>query len=355
MTDDHDEQPAADILLCAECFQDRGLRHMARWFETEERSCPNCGAVSKHCLTRDDLLWLSKTFFEKGSTAVTDYGGAPTIVFNETQKGSLNPDPPLAADVDLLQNVLHIGFFHYGLRLWMIGNIAPLEYLQDAAQRPAVIERILESYPTVWLTDTEFYRVRKAPENPAEPNEYDAPPQGYWGNGRLDTADLPVLYGSQDAEICVHECRFMAGDELYIATLRPTRPLKLIDLSAILQEDCTEFESLDLGVLMLFLAQSHAYPISREIAQAVQARGFDGMIYPSYFSVLHTGGNPFDTVYGLSTRRFGQSRDFEKSKIIGNLAIFGRPVAEGLVAVVGVNRLIIGQVKYKMIFGPVTY
>ncbi|MET3472051.1 hypothetical protein ABIC78_002579 [Novosphingobium sp. 1529] len=355
MTDDHDEQRATEILLCAKCFQDRGLRHMARWFETEERSCPNCGAVSKHCLTRDDLLWLSKNFFEKGSTAFTDYGGAPTIVFNETQKGSLNPDPPLAADVDLLQNVLHIGFFHYGPRLWMIGNIAPLEHLQAAAQRPAVIERILESYPTVWLTDTEFYRVRKAPENPAEPNEYDAPPQRYLGNGRLDNADLPVLYGSQDAEICVHECRFMAGDELYIATLRPKRPLKLIDLSAILQEDCTEFESLDLGVLMLFLAQSHAYPISREIAQAVHARGFDGMIYPSYFSVLHTGGNPFDTVYGLSTRRFGQSRDFEKSKIIGNLAIFGRPVAEGLVAVVGVNRLIIDQVKYKMIFGPVTY
>jgi hypothetical protein len=181
MTDNHDAQSSADILLCAECFQDCGLRHMARWFEAAEQLCPNCGTVSKHCLTREDLLWLSDTFFKKGSTVVTDYGGAPTIVFNETQQGSLNPDPPLAADVDLLQNVLHIGFFHFGPRLWMFGMISPLEHLQDPSKRLAVIERILKAYPTAWLTDTEFYRVRKAPENPAEPNEYDAPPQEYRG------------------------------------------------------------------------------------------------------------------------------------------------------------------------------
>ena len=147
----------------------------------------------------------------------------------------------------------------------------------------------------------------------------------------------------------------MAGDELYIATLRPARPINLIDLSAILQEDCTEFESLDLAVLMLFLAHSHAYPITREIAAAVSARGFDGLIYPSFFSVLHTGGNPFETVYGLSTRRFGGAHEYEQSKVIGNLALFGRPVAQGTVKVVGINRLMIAQVKYRMIFGPVTY
>lgn len=349
------DQPDGSILICAECFQDRGLRHMARWIESDQIACPNCGTVSRCGLNREQLLWLSNRFFEKGSTIATDYGGAPTIVFNDMRTGSLTPNPPLAADVELLQHTLGIGFFHYGPRLWMLGHITPLEALQDEMSRSGVIARILESYPKTTLAEEEFYRVRKAPKVPSNPGEYDAPPEGFYGTGRLDAPNFPVFYGSQDAEICVHESRFMAGDELYIATLRPTRALRLIDLSAILQEECTEFESLDLSVLMLFLAHSHAYPISRQIAAAVRAEGFDGMIYPSFFSVLRTGGNPFETAYGLSTRRFGQAHDYERSKVIGNLALFGRPIAQGHVEVVGINRLTIEQVKYGMIFGPVIY
>ncbi|GGB58498.1 hypothetical protein GCM10010833_11590 [Blastomonas aquatica] len=237
----------------------------------------------------------------------------------------------------------------------MIGYITPLEDLQDEASRPNVIAKIVAAYPSVILTDEEFYRVRKAPKSPTDPGEYDAPPEGCYGDGRLDAPGFPVLYGSQDAEICVHEARFIAGDELYIATLRPARPLKLIDLSAILQEDCTEFESLDLAVLMLFLAKSHAYPILREIAAVVREHGFDGIIYPSFFSTLRTGGNPFETVYGLSTRRYGQANAYEQSKVIGNLALFGRPIDRGDVAVISINRLTIGQVNYQMIFGPSSF
>ncbi|MFC3308075.1 RES family NAD+ phosphorylase [Blastomonas aquatica] len=343
------------ILLCAECFQDRGLRLLAKSVNVNESMCPNCGAVSTNALTRDQLLRLSDLFFVKGSTVPTRYGGAPAIQFNDAQPGSLSTNWRLSADVELIQRTLGIGFFHYGPRLWMIGYITPLEDLQDEASRPNVIAKIVAAYPSVILTDEEFYRVRKAPKSPTDPGEYDAPPEGCYGDGRLDAPGFPVLYGSQDAEICVHEARFIAGDELYIATLRPARPLKLIDLSAILQEDCTEFESLDLAVLMLFLAKSHAYPILREIAAVVREHGFDGIIYPSFFSTLRTGGNPFETVYGLSTRRYGQANAYEQSKVIGNLALFGRPIDRGDVAVISINRLTIGQVNYQMIFGPSSF
>jgi hypothetical protein len=94
----------ADILLCAECFQDRGLRHMQGG--SRPRSGHGCGAVSKHCLTRDDLLAIQT--FLKGSTAVTDYGGGADR-FQRDAERITEPDPPLAADVDLL-NVLRIGF-----------------------------------------------------------------------------------------------------------------------------------------------------------------------------------------------------------------------------------------------------
>ncbi|HEV2596455.1 MAG TPA: RES family NAD+ phosphorylase [Sphingomicrobium sp.] len=349
-------QPDIDgIALCAHCFSDRGLRLMALNFEGHKVACSNCGQTSPHGLNRGQLLALSDAFFVRGSAIATDYGGAPRIQFNEHQTGSLEPDPTLTQDVELLQRTLGIGFFHYGPRLWMLGHIEPLDDLRSEEKRDATIDRILAEYPAVQLSTEEFHRVRKAPAKPADHLEYDAPPEGCYGTGRLDAPGRPVLYASQDAEICVHESRFMAADELYIATLRSAGNLKLLDLSVILKEDKTEFESLDLAVLMVFLAQSHSYPVSRRIAEAVQAAGFDGLIYPSYFSILRTGGNPFETVYGLSTRRFGQAEQYERSKIIGNLALFGRPIASGKVQVVGMNRLSIEQVRYKMIFGPVTY
>jgi hypothetical protein len=81
--------------------------------------------------------------------------------------------------------------------------------------------------------------------------------------------------------ICVHECRFTAEDELYVATLFPTRELKLLDLSALLKEEhSTEFESLDMAVHMLFLAGKHSYDISREIARVVHSVGYDGVVPP---------------------------------------------------------------------------
>lgn len=71
------------------------------------------------------------------------------------------------------------------------------------------------------------------------PSEYHAPPVGHRGNGRLDAEDFPVMYASQDVEVCVHECRVTVEDQLYMATLAPVRDLRLLDLTAVLEEDVT--------------------------------------------------------------------------------------------------------------------
>jgi hypothetical protein len=71
--------------------------------------------------------------------------------------------------------------------------------------------------------------------------------------------------------------------------MRPTRDLKLLDLSGVLKEDVTEFESLDMAIHMLFLAGGHSYSISRAIAADAHHRGYDGIIYPSYFSLVRLG------------------------------------------------------------------
>jgi hypothetical protein len=129
-----------------------------------------------------------------------------------------------------------------------------------------------------------------------------------------------------------------------------------LDLSELLAEEgVTEFESVDMAVHMLFLAGKHSYDIAREIAVAAHAAGFDGLIYPSYFSMLRTGGMPFETVTGISHRRFSKLADYEKSKIVPNLGIFGRPIHDGTVEVKCINKLILTRVEYDFIFGPVGY
>jgi hypothetical protein len=62
---------------------------------------------------------------------------------------------------------------------------------------------------------------------------------------------------------------------------------------------------------------------------------------------------PFETMFGISHRRVPQLADREKSKIIGNLALFGRPIEQGRVRVLCINKLILNRVVYSIHFGPV--
>ena len=275
--------------------------------------------------------------------------------FNEHQSTSISTSPWFEADLRKIEKAIGVGFFYYGPRVWMIGEVEPLKALQDPETRPLVMKRIITEYPSVVLPEGQvFYRIRKDPEKQDSFSEYDSPPVALAGSGRLDSAGFPVMYGSQDLQICVHECRVTAEDELYLATLAPTRNLRLLDLTELLSvEKVTEFESLDMAIHMLFLAGSHAYEITREIARAAHAAGYDGLAYPSYFSLLRTGGMPFETSFGISHRKVPQFADREKAKTISNLALFGRPIEQRAVNVRCINKVILTSVEYGIQFGPV--
>ncbi|MGY6155998.1 RES family NAD+ phosphorylase [Paraburkholderia graminis] len=358
MTDE--AESATHFLLCSNCFVDEGLR-IDSWKHgvEQEGECPNCKSHYGKKLTKEDILGIAHCFFVSGTTIRLDYGAAPRVQCNEHQygKSGISPSPWLKNDVGLIEDAAKIGFFYYGPRLWMLGEVEPLKALQDPATRPQIIDRVLKEYPERTLAKEElFYRVRVNPQRPAEPDEYDSPPLHVAGKGRLDSAGFPIMYGSQDIDICIHECRATAEDDMYVATLRPVKDLRLLDLTAVLEEQVTEFESLDLAIHMLFLAKSHSYEISRDIAMAARGAGFDGVIYPSYFSLLRTGGRPFETAYGFSLRRFHpQAEQYGKAYTIPNFALFGRPIEEGSVTVKCMNRMILTQIGYLGHFGPVAY
>ena len=165
--------------------------------------------------------------------------------------------------------------------------------------------------------------------------------------------NLPVLYGSPDLQTCLHECRVTVEDALFLATLRPVRELKLLNLVSFPDEPLSHpCEDLDHAMVMLFLAEPHAYPISRAIACAALDAGYDGLVYPSFFSMLRNGVQPFESYLGLSNRSISELRPMEAAKMIPNLAIFGRPIQEGMLTVTCINRVILRKATYSIHFGP---
>jgi hypothetical protein len=204
MSDSESPARSPEPLLCSSCFADCGLTFDAyRLGFDHESPCPHYG------------------------------------------KSDISVSESLQRDAALIGEAVRIGFFHYGPRLWMVGEVEPLKSLQRSDERDAVVERIIAEYPERVITpDEKLLRLRKRPTNPSAPEEYDSPPTGVRGAGRFESDDFQVLYASQDLEVCIHECRVTVEDELYLATLKPRNAIQCLDLTAVLKEDATEFESL---------------------------------------------------------------------------------------------------------------
>jgi hypothetical protein len=352
------EANESEVVACSDCFKNEGLRLDASIGGIRDDSeCKRCGSQVGKKLARAHLEILANRFFVRGTFHRVDYGGAPIIQFNGRRETDIQIPNWLAKDVSLFEDLLGVGFFHYGPRTWMIGEVTPLVHLQEAESRGAIIKRILKEYPTKLIgAEQSFYRLRTNPADATNVMEFDSPPKKFLGRGRFDRERLPIMYASPDLEVCIHECRVSAEDELFFATLAPTRNLRFLDLTALLlDEHETEFESLDMATHLLFLAGSHSYEIARDIAWAAHEEGFNGILYPSYFSMLRTGFMPFETVFGISHRKIERFADRERAKAIPNMAVFGRPIDEGLVQVKCINRLMLERVAYHYHFGPVGY
>ena len=346
-----------DQILCSDCFNDEGLRLDAFAIGIKNTNkCPNCGSEKGHKLTKELVRELCYRFFVRGTIQRFEYGGIPLIQMNEHRfnNSDIHVSPWLEADTKLIEQAGEIGLFYYEPRFWMLGEIEPLKSLQNPTAIDTVVERILQLYPKDILNETHpFYRVRTNPKVANEFSEYDSPPDGFGGNNRFDSNGAPVLYASPDLDLCLHECRVSVEDDLFVAKLIPTQPLKMLNLAHLLREEkVDEFTSLDLAVHFLFLAGKHSYSVCGHIAQRIREQGFDGIIYPSYFSHVRTGTIPFDTVVGMSIRRIPPLEGYAYSQSVPNVALFGRPIKEGKVVVHSINKVIINSIQYEKTFGP---
>lgn len=354
-------------VVCSRCFSNEGLILDATKIGVEiEVECPNCGNLDGLKLDAELLQRLAYRYFVQGTTVRFDYGAAPIIVYNNAQTTGRDLVESMGPDIELISEKLKVGFFHYGPRLWMLGEITPLKDLSDADTRGQIVARILDEYPERKINSAhKMYRVRINPGENISDVLFDSPPSEFLGRGRLDSPELPVLYASPDLQVCLHECRTSAEDDLFVATLIPNGELSLLDLSVLLKEEhITEFESLDHAVYFLFLAGSISYEICRDIAVAAHLRGFDGLIYPSYFSRVRTGAEPFETSFGLSSRLISTAAEMpeerravfearENSRTVPNVALFGRPIRDRKVSVSSINKVFIERAEYHLRFGPI--
>ncbi|MCF7912928.1 MAG: RES family NAD+ phosphorylase [Candidatus Cloacimonetes bacterium] len=346
-----------ETLLCSNCFKDEGLKIDAYNIGIKNRdTCPNCKSKIGNKLTRSLVIELCYVFFVRGTIVRSKFGGSPLIQFNEQHynKSEVKVSSWLIEDLELVEKAGKVGLFYYGPRLWMVGEVEPLNSLQKEEEKNTIIDRIMNSYPTKILLKKEyFYRLRKNPKLPHNIDEYDTAPKEFLGINRFDKVDFPVLYGSPDLELCLHECRTTVEDNLYIAKLVPKHTLKMLDLSVLIEENNTEFESLDIAIHFLFLAGDNSYNICRTIACAAKEKGFDGIIYPSYYSLIRTGAMPFETVYGISVRRLPHLKYHAQLQSVPNVAVFGRPIKEKLITVDCINKVVINRVSYELTFGPI--
>jgi hypothetical protein len=138
--------PVTDVVVCSDCFNDRGLKLDAERFGVIDAStCPNCGSITGRKLNADILGDLTHRFFVWGTLQRCDYGAAPRVQFNQHQSTSINAAPWVEADLRLIERTLSVGFFHYGPRLWMVGEVEPLKALQRPKSRGSIISRILST------------------------------------------------------------------------------------------------------------------------------------------------------------------------------------------------------------------
>lgn len=322
-----------DFIVCSDCFKDLGLKMEAENFGIKTKHvCPNCKSRNGAKFDKERLNNLCFHFFVQNSAYKLVYGGAPKIQYNEAHY-NLDDDIDfsnfLQEDIKIFRKYLKIGFFYYGPRLCYLGENAPLKnFLQhgNSKECKTALKSLLENSEIKYYDEKNtFYRLRRNPKDPLKESEYDSAPKG---SGRFNNSGFKLMYASSDIETCVHECRVKMNDELYMVTLQPTTTLKLLDLTKI--KDPNEydlFESLDFAMNLLFNADKNSYTACRKIAKYIARFKFDGLLSTSYFNT------------------------YLNKKTI-NVTLFGNPIKENKVKIVGINRLFINKMHYDISFGP---
>lgn len=333
-----------NFLLCSNCFRDVGLRleaeRIGRWSRLR-KTCPNCGRRDGYNLNVKALGELREQFFSRATAPNQfrdDIAVLGVIEDQESHDIGLKLRPEAEADRLLIESKIRGRLFYRSPKLFFLG-ITNHFGEQNSLSKDVVRNSIV---PKLRFTEIEpsevFYRIRVnlSNQDKFEEAQYDAPPKPRRrGFGRFDNPKLPLLYGSPNLQVCIHECKVTLADDIFVASLLPTRKLKMIDLTGNYDqpEDVDAFD--DLFWFFRGLMNSNfpsVYRYCRRVAQAIRdLTDADGFIYNSYYTNVagDTGGPTI------------------------NYALFDRPLADGKLKVASVNTIRLNRVTYDYHLGPI--
>lgn len=320
---------SSEVIACSKCFCDFGLRRTAEAFGMKiDAPCPRCDASDSSKLDHAALEETCYEYFVRGSTR-TGYGNfAPLIQFNPLRE-DFDPfgTPRLNKDLAVLRDLGFVCFL-YGPPLWRFGKPPNEDGIVEWSQDD--LDYVIDACPEVWVsTSTQVFRVQiDVGEANIVPQRFCSPPQQFRTRlGRFDSQQLPVWYGAFDVETCLHESRITLQHEISVAVCSPSRPLRMIDLSKCELPVPTPFEDPAIWLLALIYNGEDSYETCRRLAQEIANRGYDGFLYTSFFQQAASRNHT-------------------------NIALFNRPIMEGLLEVISMNSVRLKNVAYDWQFGP---
>jgi len=314
---------------CVECFSNEGLRRVARTVAPRSLNlCARCGATAPE-LSDHNLEEMAFKFFRDGSIPTrSQFGTERFRTADHEPYDSAAFRSSLARDCEILRDA-GIWIARYEPSpLWRIGcGDLQLAFAAGGAETQRVLRTLVASVPVRHLAaGSLLYRIRLG-MIPPDAREFDPPPVSKKRRyGRFDFKGLDVLYTSLDVETCLHEVRVGVADDVTLATLNVTKDLRLADLTSF-PNDVRLHDSYNLLSRTFCLGGPNYYNLCRRVASALHSAKFDGFVHESYFSLVKPGAPE-------------------------NIAVFGRPLASGMIALQSVNTLRLREVLYSYEFGP---
>ncbi len=331
------------VLLCSSCFRDNGLRLEASLVGKQGcGTCPHCKASDGYALDSDALHELQQQFFSR-ATAPNQYRddiAVLGVVEDDSDEWDIGLvlRPETRADWALIQDAIGGRLWYRSPRLFYLG-ITNHFGMQQSLPKAVVRDQIVSKLSLTKIDpSTTIYRIRLNLDDKRKFDEaqFDAPPKPrHRGFGRFDNGKLPLLYGSPNLQVCIHECRATLVDEILVATLAPTKTLQMIDLTGKYDqpENIDPFDDLQWFFRGLMNASHpHIYRYCRRIAQTIkEMTNADGFIYNSYYTNVagDTGGKTI------------------------NYALFGHPIADGNLKLISINTVRLNRIRYEYHLGPV--
>lgn len=324
--------------ICTSCFENHGIKETALRIVDKQNDQVICKSCSKHgyTLSNEELLVIMNQFFVTGSIPPEIGGPAPIFQFNEYQyPGDVQFLTELDGDLKKITDATRVGLFHYGPPLWRLGYTKHYQSLVfdnvQGKDRDNIWQAIISCCTEEVLNVGDcIYRVRTGEKlPPANPSEFDTPPQEYTQNGRFNSESTQIFYGASDIETCLHETRASLSDYIMLAKFSVAKPLKVLNLSRTNQSNAsTEFDRVEFMLQRLAYAGKDEYDLCQELSQEIALRGYDGFITNSYFGQAH-------------------------KRELFNISLFGYPVAEKKLKLASTTKLKITSIEYEYSYGPV--